>query len=193
MADNAREFEDGVADDFLKLYRQAMSGDEDARTSLWKEFRGHMHRVIRLKAADLSREWAVEPDEIYDSFMAALLTRRTPIQFHDRIHFACYIEKSVRRQTKRILHAARRFHEVGLEVCGEVSVDVSALEELIREEELASASAALTDREQAICSLVTQGCTWRVAGQRLGLSEDAARMLRRRAVGRIRTRILSEA
>ncbi|MDA1051518.1 MAG: sigma-70 family RNA polymerase sigma factor [Planctomycetota bacterium] len=191
MADDAFDVEDAVEeDDFAELYLRAMTGDEDARADLWHEFRRHMHNVIRYKAADLSLEWAVDPDEIYDLFFVALFTRCRPIHFEDRIHFARYVEKSVRRSTKRTLQAGHHHYEINLEACAEMAIDVSVLDELIWNEQFDAACAALTDREHTICALVIEGCTWRDVGQRLGLADNTVRMIHRRAVDRIREQIL---
>ena len=108
--------------------------------------------------------WAIEPDEIYDSFFAVLFTRSVPIQFNDRIHFACYVEKSVRRSTMRTLQRDIRQAEMSLDVCAEIATKSSVVEELIWQEEFNAASAALSERERTICEYVTDGVKWREIG-----------------------------
>jgi len=194
MADDAVDVDDVVEeDDFAEVYQLAMAGDEDARTDLWKEFRRHSLNVIRYKAADLSMGWAVEPDDIYDSFFVALFARCPPIRFQDRIHFACYVEKSVRRSTKRTLQRNIRRSEMSLEACAEIANEVSVVEELIWQEQFAAASTALSKREKIICECVSNGVTWREVGQQLGIAEDTARMIYRRALSRIREQLLEGA
>ena len=90
-------------DGFAELLDRAMAGDRDAQGDLWSEFRQHMHCVIRWKAADLRMEWAVDPDDIYDSFFMDLFKRNCRTQFVNALHFSNYVEKSLRRSTRRRL------------------------------------------------------------------------------------------
>jgi len=120
-----------------------------------------MHQVIRYKAADLSLPWAVEPDEIYDSFFAALFARSISLQFQNRLHFAHYVEKSVRRSTKRTLRAGIHHDEISLDACTNVFASQgSVVNDLIWEEDLAGADASLSNRERNICALRQEGRTW---------------------------------
>jgi DNA-binding CsgD family transcriptional regulator len=58
--------------------------------------------------------------------------------------------------------------------------------EVIWQEQFEAASTALSNRERIICECVSDGVTWREVGQQLGIAEDTARMIYRRALSRIR-------
>jgi RNA polymerase sigma factor (sigma-70 family) len=177
-----------ATDNFAQVYEQAMARDEDAQAALWSKYRSHMHRVIRCKASDLGLERAVDPDDIYDAFFYRLFSRRPGIPFESESHFARYLEKSLRRSTIRTLQAGRRRVEVSLDAFDEFASNESVLDELIWEESLAAARAALSDRETTICSLFQAGHTWVEVSQQLELPGDSARKIHQRAMSRISIR-----
>ncbi len=185
--------EDGVTaedSDFAEVWQRACDGDQDAQADLWLEYRPRMHHVIRLKAADLRLEWAVDPDDIYDSCFVKLFTRRHSFSFENAQHFANYVEKSVRRFTTRSLRADKSRYEISLTARTDIATFGGVVEELIWQEEMEAARTALTRREKAICTLVKAGYTWREVGQHLSLAADTVRMVHRRAVNRIREEFL---
>ncbi len=177
--------------DFPDVYRRAFTGDRDAQADLWLEYRPRMHRVIRLKAADLHLEWAVDPDDIYDSFFVELFHRAHCICFADARHFARYVAKSLRRRTRRCLFASRNQSPLSFEVLSElVAADSDVVDEAIWAELLDAAYLKLTQRERMICKLVRDGCSWQEVGQHLDLAPDTARMIYQRAVARVREEVL---
>lgn len=76
-----REGRMATENSFRLLWDRARSGDRDAQAELYLEFGPHLRRIIRLKLRDLKLEWAVEPDDIFDSFFIRIC--RWPHKDHD--------------------------------------------------------------------------------------------------------------
>ncbi|QDV11704.1 hypothetical protein CA51_15790 [Rosistilla oblonga] len=151
-----------------------------------------MHRIIRLKAADLGMEWAIDADDVYDEFIVERFALKRPREFQNAYHFTCYVEKCLRRKTSRAA-ALTRTSNAWIEGFHERLVASVTTEDFIWREELAVARASLTLREDLICLLVQEQLSWHEIGRRLGLAPDTARMIHQRAISRVRSQLFGGA
>ncbi len=185
-------FSSGCGVDVVSLYVRAIAGDLDAQGQLWCVLRSHMHRIIRLKAADLGMEWAIDADDVYDEFIVERFALKRPREFQNAYHFTCYVEKCLRRKTSRAA-ALTRTSNAWIEGFHERLVASVTTEDFIWREELAVARASLTLREDLICLLVQEQLSWHEIGRRLGLAPDTARMIHQRAISRVRSQLFGGA
>lgn len=179
---------------FRQLLRRALDGDRDAQAELYIEYGPHMRRVIKMKLRDLRIEWAVDPEDVFDSFFIRLIRDGTLKGIEDAYHFTNYVEKSVRNKSQQILRKVIRRKAIGLDQFpSDMFEDFHAQEDVEAcawEEQLEQAYSRLGHHERMICWLAGGGQTWQQIGARLNLSPDAARMIHRRAEARTRSEFL---
>lgn len=180
---------------FAQLWDRARGGDRDAQAELYLEYGPHLRRVIRLKLRDLKIDWAVEPDDILDSFFIRLCGDRTKTTIRDALHFTNYCEQALRNKCITVLRRMiPRLADPTDDLPSELfrAYADETLDRMEWSEQLANAYAQLTHRERIVCWLVLGGHTWDEISERLNTSVDAARKMHRRAEQRVRDRMLSE-
>jgi len=181
-----------IDNDFTRLLQRAREGDEFAQTQLYCEYVPHVRRVIRHRLRDLRIDWAVEPDDVFDSVFVGLWKPGALRDIRDARHFLNYLEKAARNKAQHVL---RKMARARLSVTDVPAHRVRRHVETEREgiefdDELTSACAKLTGRERLICILRNGGHTWEEIGSRLRINPDAARKTHARAEARIRSVIL---
>ena len=179
---------------FQLLWERARGGDRDAQAELYLEFGPHLRRIIRLKLRDLNLEWAVEPDDILDSFFIRLCGGRAKISIRDALHFTNYCEQALRNKCVTVLRwiiprLADPSDDFPIEVFGVYQDDQLANMEW--SEQLAKAYAQLTHRERIVCWLVLGDHDWDEIGSRLNISAAAARKVHQRAEAHVRAALLA--
>ncbi|MDA1051702.1 MAG: sigma-70 family RNA polymerase sigma factor [Planctomycetota bacterium] len=184
----------GKDNPFCKLWKRARSGDRDAQADLYLEYGPHLRRVIRLKLRDLKIEWAVEPDDVLDSFFIRLYNGGAKISFNDALHSTNYCEQALRNKCVQVLRRVIPRLATSIEDCPpELLADPHATTDegtLEWDERLEQAYSRLTHREREICWLELEGLTWEEIGARLNISPAAVKKAHQRATDRVRDEIL---
>ena len=178
-----------------ELFERALGGDREAAGNLWSEQGEHMRRWIRLRLHKLKIEWAVDPDDVFDSFFVSILEGRVKMDFASPEHFVNYCQSALRNKCLCTLRSVMLRMATNIADCPpEFFDDPSATEDLESftwDERLENASAQLTQPEREVCYYRIEGLTWQEIGERLGKSPDAVRMIRRRATERLGNEILA--
>ena len=180
---------------FQELWERARSGDRDAQADLYLEYGPHLRRVTQMKLRDLKIHWAVELDDLLDSFFIRLYNGGPKISINDALHFTNYCEQALRNKCIRVLRSVIRRTATRIEDCPpELFEDFRARADIERmgwEEQLDVAYSRLTHRERVICWLALGGHTWDEIGQRVNASAAAVKKAHQRATGRVREEVLA--
>lgn len=183
---------------FRELFQRAVDGDRDAQADLYLEYGKDMRRWIEIKLRRMKIAWAVEPDDVLDSFFVRIIAGRVTARFNNPRHFAMYCEKSLLnkcRQTLRsvILRRAKNIAECPSELFEDEGA-ANDLESFSWDERLEEAYSMLSQLERVICFYRLDDYSWEEIGRRLGKSTDAVRKVHQRAAERLgsATRFLRE-
>lgn len=180
---------------FQELFQRAVNGDRDAQADLYLEYGRHLRRCIAFRLRRMKIAYAVDPDDLFDSFFGRIIEGRVKIAFKSPLHFINYCEKSLRNKCQQALRSVMLRKATNIAECPpELFEDASAtdqLERFERNEELESAYSELTHEERVVCFFRAGGHTWEEIGQRLGKSASAVRMLHRRADERLQNELLA--
>jgi RNA polymerase sigma factor (sigma-70 family) len=150
---------------------------------------------MRLKLRELHISWAVEPDDLLDSFFIHLYNGGAKISIKDALHFTNYCERSLRNRCVGVLRSTIRRLTTRIDDCPpELLAEPDATDSegsLEWEEQLAAAYARLTQRKRVICWLELGGYSWEEIARRLNVSAAAACKAHQRAVARVRGEVLA--
>ncbi|MBC8355806.1 MAG: hypothetical protein H8E66_27840 [Planctomycetes bacterium] len=177
--------------EFKVLLERAQQGDHAAESQLYTEFRPHIERVIHRRLQDLKLLWAVDPPDVYDSVWMSIRQGQSLESIKTALSFARYLEAAVRKKTlqiRRRLFARKRDVRKTLSFeCEQLaSDDGEPSAELELAELIEMATDQLSPRELVVCTMYIEGRSWHKIGESLGISTDAARMVRQRAEHRVR-------
>lgn len=180
---------------FRELFQLAIDGDRDAQANLYLEQGPYMRDWIRIKLRRLKIAWAVDPDDVFDSFFARIIEGRIKTVFKTPLHFVNYCEKSLLNKCQQTLRSVilRMASDVA-ECPTELFEDAHATEQLegfAWNEQLENAYSQLTHLERVVCFFRLGGHNWEEIGERLGKSGSAVRKVHQRAAQRMGNGILA--
>ncbi|MBC8355714.1 MAG: sigma-70 family RNA polymerase sigma factor [Planctomycetes bacterium] len=180
---------------FSELYERALSGDREAQADLYLRYGNHMRRCIAHRLKRLNIAWAVDPDDVFDSFFTRLIAGRVQCRFDSPLHFVNYCERALRNKCQDVLRFVilRKAHDIA-DCPPELLEDPAALDDLDQftwDEQLERAYSQLTHIERVVCFLRAGGRSWSEISQRLRRSPDAIRMIHQRAAQRLGNDILA--
>lgn len=179
---------------FRELFERALDGDRDAAGDLWIEYGDHMRRSIAFRLRKLKIAWAVEPDDVFDSFFVRILEGRVKVCFASPEHFVNDCESALHNECLRTLRSVILRMATNIADCPpDLFDDPSATGDLgsfTWNEQLESAYTQLTNLERVVCYYRMDGQTWHEIGERMGKSPDAVRMVHGGAAERLSSEIL---